>query len=42
MDDLEFERVYSAVADVLLAGVLVRYAGRDELDSVVDKLLGFV
>lgn len=42
MDDLAFERVYSAVADVLLAGVLVRYSGRDELDDVVDKILGFV
>jgi hypothetical protein len=42
MDDLEFERVYSAVANVLLAGVLLRYAGRDELDGVIDRLLGFV
>lgn len=42
MDDAEFERVYSAVADVLLAGVLVRYAGREELDSVVDQIMGFV
>jgi len=42
MDDAEFERVYSAVADVLLAGVLVNYAGREELDRVVDQIMGFV
>lgn len=41
MDDAEFEKVYSAVANVLLGGVLVRYAGRDELDSVVEKLISF-
>lgn len=42
MDDVEFERVYSAVADVLLGGVLVGYASRDELDRVVDQIMGFV
>jgi len=42
MDDAEFEKVYSAVANVLLAGVLIRYAGRDELDRVVEQILGFV
>lgn len=42
MDDAEFEKVYSAVADVLLAGVLVNYSGRDELDVVVNQILGFV
>ncbi len=42
MDDAEFEMLYSAVANVLLAGVLVNYSGRDELDEVVEKLLGFV
>lgn len=42
MDDAEFERVYSSVANVLLAGVLFRYAGRDELDQVVDKIIGFL
>lgn len=42
MDDAEFEKVYSAVANVLLAGVLVNYSGRDELDVVVNQILGFV
>lgn len=42
MDDAQFEAVYSAVADVLLDRVLTAYRGRDELDEVVDKILGFV
>lgn len=42
MDDAEFEKVYSAVADVLLNGVLVRYCGRTELDVVVNQIMGFV
>jgi len=42
MDDAEFEKVYSAVADVLLNGVLVRYSGRSELDVVVNQILGFL
>lgn len=42
MDDAEFENVYSAVADVLLGGVLVRYTGRAELDDVVNRILDFV
>jgi hypothetical protein len=40
MDDLEFERVYTAVADVLLQGVLTRYT-RADLDVVVEKLMRF-
>lgn len=40
MDDTEFEQVYTAVADVLLQGVLVRY-NRDELDRVVAELMSF-
>lgn len=40
MDDVAFERVYTAVCDVLLQGVLVRYK-RDELDAVVNKLMEF-
>lgn len=40
MDDLEFERLYSAVADVLLQGVLARYT-RADLDAVVEKLMRF-
>lgn len=41
MDDVEFEHVYSAVADVLLREVLLNYAGRDALDAVVNKIIGF-
>jgi hypothetical protein len=40
MEQDEFERVYSAVADVLLQGVLVRY-NRSELDRVVNELMKF-
>lgn len=36
----EFEKVYSAVANVLLNTVLVRYT-RQDLDNVVNQLLGF-
>ncbi len=42
MDDIEFERLYTAVADVLLAKILHTYAGRDELDDVIRKLEGFL
>lgn len=42
MDEAEFERLYSSVADVLLQNVLQNYSGREELDDVVDKILGFV
>lgn len=38
----EFERVYSAVANVLLRGVLARYQNRAVLDNVVNQILGFV
>lgn len=41
MDDTEFEAVYSTVIDVLLSEVCTRYAGRAELDSVVEKVIGF-
>ena len=42
MDDMEFERVYSAVADVILDHVLTGYSGREELDRVVDQMVGFL
>lgn len=42
MDDAEFEKVYSAVVDVLLAEVLKTYRGRAELDEVVERIMGFV
>lgn len=41
MDQPEFERVYSKVADVILQRVLVNYT-RDDLDAVVDKILAMV
>ncbi len=40
MDDAKFERVYSAVANVLLQKVLRNYS-RADLDSVVDRMVGF-
>lgn len=42
MDDMEFEKVYSAVADVLLQRVLHNYSGRAELDEVVERVMGFM
>ena len=42
MDDAEFERVYSAVVDVILEQVLSSYAGREELEEVVNQVMGFV
>jgi len=42
MDDAKFEKLYSAVADVLLARVLSNYKDRAELDAVVDKMLEFL
>lgn len=41
MDDAEFERVYSAVADVLLAKVLCTYS-RADLDAHVERIMGFL
>jgi hypothetical protein len=41
MEDDEFDRLYDAVATVLLNRVLTVYAGREELDEVVDKILKF-
>lgn len=40
MEEEEFERVYTAVADVLLQNVLKRYK-RADLDRVVEQLLTF-
>ena len=42
MDDAEFERVYSAVATVILEHVLTSYSGRQELDRVVDRMMGYL
>lgn len=41
MDNAEFERLYSATVDVLLREVLTTYKGREELDAVVEKIVGF-
>lgn len=40
MDDVEFERVYGAVAQVLLQDILTTYS-REDLDRVVEELLRF-
>lgn len=42
MDDAEFEALYSAVVDVLLARVFTKYKDRAELDAIIEKLMGFV
>lgn len=42
MEQDEFELLYSAVANVLLEKVLTGYAGRDDLDAVVEKIMVFV
>lgn len=42
MNDVEFEAVYSAVADVILGKVLTTYTGRDELDDVMKQVVGFL
>ncbi len=41
MDDAEFEKVYSAVLDVLLQGVLVRYGNRKAVDEVIEQMMRF-
>lgn len=41
MEQDDFEQVYSDVADVLLTRVLKTYT-RDDLDRVVEELIGFV
>lgn len=41
MDDAQFEELYSAVVDVILREVCTTYAGRDELDAVVERVMGF-
>lgn len=42
MDDAEFERVYSAVATVIIEHVLTGYSGREELDRVVEQMTGYL
>jgi hypothetical protein len=40
MEEDEFEKLYSSVIDVMLQRVLTKYS-RDDLDDVVNKILGF-
>lgn len=40
MDDEEKERLYNAIINVVLERVLTKYT-RDDLDSVIEQLLGF-
>ncbi len=41
MEQPEFEEVYNRCLDVLLQDVLKTYAGREEVNNVVDKILRF-
>lgn len=41
MDQDEFQKLYNAVANVLLERVLLRYK-RADLDNVINQILGFV
>ena len=41
MDDAEFEALYSAVIDVLLREVCMRYSGRAELEAVAEQVMRF-
>lgn len=40
MDEIEFEALFSAIADVLLGNILSNYS-REDLDEVVEKILGY-
>ena len=42
MEQDEFERLYSACLDVLLAKVFSNYKGRDEVNEVIQKILNFI
>jgi len=42
MDDLEFEKLYSAVVDVILGKILTTYQNREELDGVINEVMGFL
>lgn len=41
MEQPEFEEVYNRCLDVLLQDVLSTYAGREEVDQVIEKMLRF-
>lgn len=42
MDEAEFEQLYSKVLDTLLGHVFKNYAGRAEVDEVIEKIMRFV
>jgi len=41
MDDAEFSELYESVLTVILNKICVNYKNREELNSVVEKILGF-
>lgn len=41
MSQDEFDKLYSAVVDVILQRILTNYT-RDDLDAVIDRLMGFI
>lgn len=41
MDDAEFEELYQATVTVLLREILTTYKDRDEVDRVVEQIVGF-
>jgi hypothetical protein len=41
MEEPEFEQLYSAVVDVLLREVCRNYKNREEIDRVVNQMIGF-
>lgn len=42
MDEAQFEAVYSACVDVVLQKVLITYKDREELDRIMDQIVGFM
>jgi len=42
MDQPEFELLYNAVATVILENVLSNYKDRNELDAVIEQIIGFL
>jgi hypothetical protein len=41
MDDAEFEKLYSAIIDVLLRDVCANYKTHEEIERVVDNIIAF-
>ena len=42
MGEVEFNQVYSKVCDVVLQRILTRYKDQEELDRVINQILGFL